>query len=60
MDVQFEVILRDHLFKTTIKEPIIQEYEKLVRAHYTKNKAQFLSVDECSAAVVKSLEQFQK
>ncbi|VEB37326.1 protein SdhB [Legionella sainthelensi] len=60
LDVQFEVILRDHLFKTTIKEPIIQEYEKLVRAHYTKNKAQFLSVDECSAAVVKSLEQFQK
>lgn len=60
LDVQFEVILRNHLFNTTIKEPIIQEYEKLVRDHYTKNKAQFLSVDECSAAVVKSLEQFQE
>lgn len=60
LDVQFEIILRDHLFKTTIKEPIIQEYEKLVREHYTKNKAQFLSVEECPAAVVKSLQQFQK
>ncbi|KTC83555.1 hypothetical protein [Legionella cincinnatiensis] len=60
LDVQFEIILRDHLFKTTIKEPIIQEYEKLVREHYTKNKAQFLSVEECPAEVVKSLQQFQK
>lgn len=60
LDLQFEVILRDHLEKTTIKSPIIQQYEREVRNHYNQNKTQFLSVEECAQEIQTSLDKFQK
>ncbi|CEG57066.1 hypothetical protein [Legionella fallonii] len=60
LDIQFDVYLRDQLKATSIKKPILDEYEKIVREHYRVNKNNFLAVSECANALYDSMQNFEK
>ena len=60
LDMQFEVYLRDHLINTTIREPIVLEYERIVRKHYNDNKAHFLSADDCTKDLTQAIQYVEK
>ncbi len=60
LDIQFKVYLRDQLKGTTIKKPILDEYEKIVQDHYFANKKDFLAASDSADALYKSMQDFEK
>ncbi len=60
LDIQFKVYLRDQLKSTTIKKPILDEYEKIVQDHYIANKKEFLAASDSADVLYKSMQDFEK
>ncbi len=60
LDIQFEVYLRDHLKRTNIKKPIINQYEAIVRSHYNENKDHFLSSSDSAKDLYQSIQIFER
>ncbi|KTC78393.1 hypothetical protein [Legionella brunensis] len=60
LDMQFETYLRDKLKGTPIIKPLLDQYEKAVRAHYKRDKDSFLAAADCAQELYDSIQNFER
>jgi transcription antitermination factor NusG len=60
LDMQFEVDLRDALYKSFLNPPIIDQYEHAIRKLYTDNKRFLLTAQDSGQELSHLLDEFEK
>ncbi|WP_298626903.1 SdhB [uncultured Legionella sp.] len=62
LDIQFEVDLRDALYKSFLKTPILEQYERAIRKQYTDNdkRLDILNAEDSGKALSHLLDVFER
>lgn len=60
LDIQFEILLRDTLFKSFLNKPIIEQYEHAIRKQYVENKLWLLSAQDSGKELTHLLGEFER